>query len=510
MEGSEVRRRGGGADEDEDAEPEELDRLIKNNHEEDADEEAERRRKLNMGRIENIALPVFYFMLGFNLKLPFVAQRQYLRRVLKASPANQALVLNIIAQIPWQLKLFYAFLSDTVPIGGRRRKPYMIIGVILFTIAWITLGLIRPAPKVGTTAFLLFAGTFGMIMTDVMADTIVVEKVALERGKEIGSLLTYVWVLRFAGSFFGMFFGGYLLQYAKLSEQNIFFLQGLTQIIMVMPFLVRLEDQMVTVQQSVAKQLSDIWVTITDKRVSWLIYFMFIFGCTPNAGSAFTNYLLGPLKFTDAQYMYLNLVGILFAGVGSYIYKMWFRNSNLRVFVFLIVIVGAALQLVPLILISRVNLTWGISDFWFSIGDELIVELVSIMVVMPMLIVCAKVSPANVEGTVYSFLTMSSNISMAIGEAFSAMLTAYLGISVTKFTNLKTLIIISAACSLLPLFFLWLLPWRIETTQRIKIGSGLEEKYKTKCTGIASIALVVGGLVFTIVQSIVKITSNNK
>ena len=76
MEGSEVRRRGGGADEDEDAEPEELDRLIKNNHEEDADEEAERRRKLNMGRIENIALPVFYFMLGFNLKLPFVAQRQ--------------------------------------------------------------------------------------------------------------------------------------------------------------------------------------------------------------------------------------------------------------------------------------------------------------------------------------------------------------------------------------------------------------------------------------------------
>ena len=61
------------------------------------------------------------------------------------------------------------------------------------------------------------------------------------------------------------------------------------------------------------------------------------------------------------------------------------------------------------------------------------------MVVLPMLIVCAKVSPANVEGTVYSFLTMSSNISMAIGESFSAILTAYLGITVTKFTNLKLL-----------------------------------------------------------------------
>ena len=78
--------------------------------------EKERLRRLDVWRLENVALPVFYFMLGFNLKLPFVAQRQYLRRILKASPANQALVLSVIAQIPWQLKLFYAFLSDSVPI----------------------------------------------------------------------------------------------------------------------------------------------------------------------------------------------------------------------------------------------------------------------------------------------------------------------------------------------------------------------------------------------------------
>ena len=59
--------------------------------------ERERLRKLDVWRWENIALPVFYFMLGFNLKLPFVAQRQYLRRVRKC--LNQALVLSVIAQI---------------------------------------------------------------------------------------------------------------------------------------------------------------------------------------------------------------------------------------------------------------------------------------------------------------------------------------------------------------------------------------------------------------------------
>ena len=223
--------------------------------------EKERLRKLNMRLACNIAIPVFYFMLGFNLKLPFVASRQYLRRVLKASPANQAMVLDVIAQIPWQLKLFYAFASDSFPINGQRRKPMMIFGIIIFTISWVLLGLLRPAPSIGWTSVLLFLGCFGMIMTDVMADCLVVEKVALEKGDEIGKLQTQVWFLRFAGSFVGMAAGGILLQFVKMTEQNIFFLQGLTQVLLVLPLVLMLEDPPVQVQ-SVAKQLSDIWVTI--------------------------------------------------------------------------------------------------------------------------------------------------------------------------------------------------------------------------------------------------------
>ena len=296
-----------------------------------------------------------------------------------------------------------------------------------------------------------------MIMTDVMADTLVVEKVALEQGKQIGSIQTLVWTLRFAGSFFGQLAGGWLMQYAKLSEQNVFLLQGCTQICTVFPLLILLEDQIVDNVQDVKKQLEDIWKTIQDYRVNFLIFFMFIVGSMPNAGSAFTNFLLGPLKFTDEQYMYIGTVGIVCSAGGIWIYRQFFRKTNLRVFVLVIMFLSAILQLIPLILVSRVNLKWGISDFWFSIGDEVVVEFVSILVVMPMLIVCAKVSPANVEGTIYSFLTMSSNISMAIGESISAILTARLGISVTNFKNLWLLIVISSITSFVPVYFVRLL-----------------------------------------------------
>ena len=171
--------------------------------------------------------------------------------------------------------------------------------------------------------------------------------------------------------------------------------------------------------------------------------------------------------------------------------------------------ISAILQLIPLILVSRVNLKWGISDFWFSIGDEVVVEFVSILVVMPMLIVCAKVSPANVEGTIYSFLTMSSNISMAIGESISAILTARLGISVTNFKNLWLLIVISSITSFVPVYFVRLLPHTIENTKRIKIMPGQEEEYKSFWAGILALVLIGGGLFWSIVLSIAKIASNN-
>ena len=74
----------------------------------------------------------------------------------------------------------------------------------------------------------------------------------------------------------------------------------------VFPLLFYLEDQIVDSVQDVRKQIDDIWLTIQDYRVNFLIFFMFIVGSTPNAGSAFTNFLLGPLKFTDEQYMYID------------------------------------------------------------------------------------------------------------------------------------------------------------------------------------------------------------
>ena len=124
------------------------------------------------------------------------------------------------------------------------------------------------------------------------------------------------------------------------------------------------------------KQLEDIWITIQDYRVNFLIFFMFIVESMPNAGSAFTNFFLGPLKFTDEQYVYRNC--------WYHLLSWWYLDlqaifrKTLRVFVLVIMFLSAILQLIPLFIVTTEF--DGAYQFWFSIGDEVVVEFVSILV----------------------------------------------------------------------------------------------------------------------------------
>ena len=68
----------------------------------------ERLSKLRLRSLDNLAIPMFYFMLGFGQKLTFVASRQYLRRVLHLSPANQGLILDVVS---FNNNLFFLFLN---------------------------------------------------------------------------------------------------------------------------------------------------------------------------------------------------------------------------------------------------------------------------------------------------------------------------------------------------------------------------------------------------------------
>ena len=388
----------------------------------------------------NLAIPVFYCMLGFLMKFPYVALRYYLIHELQAKPSQQAIVYAVVMGMPWNFKMIYGFISDTCPIRGRKRKPYMFGGTILCSASWLLFGLwtkptFQTSPEMGFTCFLLFTAIFGMIFADVMADALVVERMKGEKSHQKGGIQSTCWMLRFIGSFFG-FVAGSLLTYdyspnstAGFHPQTIFFLNGLVPLITMLPPLLWLHDPVVdgyqgkwhrstelgdaiggtmqgkTIQEEAKHKLSQVWECVQMNHIWMPMSFIFVFGATPNNSDVFANFLLGPLCFSGKQVGSLAAFGMLASLGGTWIYKKWLRAVPFRRLFCITLVIAASFSATQLILISRLNKALGIPDFLFALGDEVIVDTASFIVQMPTLVMCASLCPKGVESTLYALMT---------------------------------------------------------------------------------------------------------
>jgi len=139
-------------------------------------------------RIENIAIPACYLTVGVVQGLTGPLLNVYPLN-LGATEAAQV-TLSTIVSFPSIFKILYGFLSDSVPICGMRRKPYMILGWIMVTSAMAALILMcdlsmsyddssMPVPPKAAPSIKFLSGMFfllgvGLWLADVTGDSLVV------------------------------------------------------------------------------------------------------------------------------------------------------------------------------------------------------------------------------------------------------------------------------------------------------------------------------------------------
>lgn len=95
----------------------------------------------------------------------------YLVKSLDADPKVQN-AIRILRTLPWSLKLVYGFISDAFPIMGMRRKPYLVIGLVLNFLSFAAYTVFQGHDFVFLGICILI-GKIGLIMMDVMVDTMV-------------------------------------------------------------------------------------------------------------------------------------------------------------------------------------------------------------------------------------------------------------------------------------------------------------------------------------------------
>ena len=476
--------------------------------------------KPSLWTIDSHAIPIFYLLLGFLQSYPRVALRQFTMQDLHASPALQQIMLSVIMVLPWQFKVLYGFLSDAFPIYGQHRKPYMLLGVAIYSLSWICLGIFSAVhPTVGTTCFLLFTGTFGLIFTDVMSDTLVVERMKAEVGTDIGSMQTLCWCMRFIGNLVGLVIGGIQISEAGTTPSTIFLTNGLVPL-MVLPSLLYLKDEgnqehkenndgndgndgkgTATALSSASSKLWAVWDVMAEPWLFRPMLFVFVNAATPSSSDAFVNFMLLPtdkdgLGISMGEYSVLLAIGQVASIAGACLYQWVFSGVQWRTFFYVVMFISLPISLTQLIVIFKMNEQWGVSSFAFLFGSEVVGDTMGFLIQMPILIMSAKLSPKNIEGTVYALQVSTNNIGGSVSGQLGALLTQYYDVTSEHLGNLWKLTLVCIALGMLPMLFVPCLPEHAEHKVKGVRSHGAR---------LLLFGVLVGSLVLNTLSSIVEL-----
>lgn len=403
---------------------------------------------------ELLAILLVYLVQGV-LGISRLAVSFFLKDDLGLTPAQTSALLGIAA-LPWVIKPLFGFLSDGLPIFGYRRRPYLVLAGLLGTGCWLAMATVIHSAWAATLAMTL--NSLSVAVSDVIVDSIVVERARRESIEKAGSLQSISWGASAFGGLLTAYLSGFLLQ--QFSTQIVF---GITAIF---PLIVTLVAGLVTeakVDHSsewtvVQQQMRDLWKAVSRPAILLPTAFVFIWQATPTAESAFFFFTTNELGFEPEFLGRVRLVTSVASLIGIWLFQRFFRSVPFRQIFAWTTILSALLGMTALLLVTHANRAIGIDDYWFSLGDSLVLTVMGQIAFMPVLVLAARLCPTGVEATLFALLMSVFNLAGMISHELGAGLTYIMGVTETNFENLWLLVILTNVTTLFPLLFIRWLP----------------------------------------------------
>lgn len=402
-----------------------------------------------------IAILLVYFVQGV-LGLARLAVSFFLKDDLGLSPAQVAALMGVVS-IPWMVKPLFGFLSDGLPLFGYRRRPYLVIAGLLGAVAWVAMATVVDSAWTATAAIAL--SSFSVAMSDVIADSLVVERTRQESQSSVGSLQSLCWGTSALGGLLTAYFSGALLEHVEV--QSVFLMTAMFPLLVCFAAWSVGEERVSERSnnwQVVREQAVLLRQTFTQKAIWLPTLFLFLWQATPSADSAFFYFTTNELGFSAEFLGWVRLVTSVAALIGVWLFQRFFKAVPFRKIFLWSTVISSLLGLTTLVLITHANRAIGIDDRWFSLGDSLVLTVAGQIAFMPVLVLAARLCPPGVEATLFALLMSVTNLAGATSHELGALLTHWLGVTESQFENLWLLLTITSLSTLLPLPLLGWLP----------------------------------------------------
>nr|XP_016455287.1 PREDICTED: folate-biopterin transporter 1, chloroplastic-like isoform X1 [Nicotiana tabacum] len=319
--------------------------------------------------------------------------------------------------------------------------------------------------KYGAASCLLI-GSLSVAFSDVVVDSMVVERARGESQSMSGSLQSLCWGSSAFGGIVSSYFSGSLVD--SYGVRSVFGVTALLPLITsAVSVLVKEEPVHGPARglslgngffESSKSSIFQLWGAVKQPNVLFPTLFIFLFQATPQSGSAMFYFITNKLGFTPEFLGRVKLVTSVASLIGVALYNSFLKNVPLRKVFLVTAIIGSALGMTQVLLVTGLNQHFGISDEWFSIGDSLILSVLGQAFFMPVLVLAARICPLGMEATFFATLMSIANGGSTLGGLLGAGLTQIFGVTKDRFDNLALLIVVCNLSSLLPLQLLSLLP----------------------------------------------------
>ena len=153
----------------------------------------------------NWSLLSHYINIGIALAFISTPVVTYLVETANASAA-QVNTYSAVTYLPWCLKIFFGLQSDLVPLCGMHRRSYYLAGWAVFIACNVWL-MALGEPSVNAVLLLSFVMTMGCLVSDTVADAIILECAKFEPPETKGNMRTHGYLVRMVGATGGSLLG---------------------------------------------------------------------------------------------------------------------------------------------------------------------------------------------------------------------------------------------------------------------------------------------------------------
>lgn len=150
------------------------------------------------------------------------------------------------------------------------------------------------------------------------------------------------------------------------------------------------------------------------------------------------------VQFSRSTYALLTLLGYVSLGLGTLLFNSYFKEYEIRSMMQYSVIIGIYSSIISMIFVLRWNLLIGLNDLMFIIFTDTVTSILALAFTqMPTMILFSKITPRNIEATVFAFLTGTFNFTGIMGQWIGSFINErFVGVTSTDLSDFYKLVLI--------------------------------------------------------------------